>query len=69
MPEDVDLATIPAKDKTFEQKVVAIFTNFKTEELVKLSVALHVLDEHEDLAIRTVDELWFEITTIIEGRK
>lgn len=54
---------------TFEEKVKAIFINFKTEELEKFSIALHVLDEHEDLNKRSVDELWLEITSIIEGRK
>jgi len=69
MPEDVDLATIPAKDKTFEQKVEAVFANFKKEELEKISMAFHVLDEHENLKGRSIDKLWLEISTIILNRK
>ena len=64
-----ELATIAAKDKTFKQKVEVIFFNFSSEELTKFSLALHVLDDHTNLEDYTVDELWLEITTIIEGRK
>ncbi len=68
MPEDVDLATIPVEDKTLEQKVEAIFTNFKKEELEKFAAALRVLNEHELIFQTTVEELLFEIDHIIRRK-